>query len=111
MGKDEKKILVEEGQILRKEQQIEEVLEGKEFKTLLENGEALKDLNSVRKRIIRRIAKHRFIFTLIVSTAIVLVWRGIWEISSIIPVLSQSIVALAIGLLILWLIERYSDLH
>lgn len=110
MDKEEKKIEVEEEKILKEEEKIDKVIESPKFKNLVENGDALADLNNTRKRIIKKIAKHRFLFTLIVSLGIVLVWRGLWEISAGIPILSQSIVALVLGLGILWFIEKYSDL-
>ena len=100
--KEEEIIEKQQAQILKKEAEIEGII--------VKEGQVLQELNKTRKNFVRKIAKHRFLFTLIVSTGIILVWRGIWEISAEVPFISQSVVALLIGLAILWLIERYSDL-
>ena len=109
--KEEKKIEADEEKLLQEEKVVVKTLEGRQFRTLLESSNVLRDLAKTKKGFIRKIAKHKFIFTLIVSTAIILVWRGIWEGSAAVPFLSSSIVSLIIGVGILWLIERYTDLN
>ncbi len=118
MSNVESKLLKEAGRIekteekiLKQEQTISKVIGGDQFQTLLQNAEILTKVERTRRFLVRRIAKHKFIFTLIVATGIILVWRGVWEITAVIPILSQSIVALLLGVTILWLIERYTDLH
>lgn len=98
---EEKRIEATEEEVLNQEKKIERTLASNE----------LKDFNQTRRAFVNRIAKHKFIFTLIASTGIILVWRGIWELTSRLPILSDSFVALILGVGILWLIERYSDLE
>lgn len=107
---EEKKIEQTEKELLREEKVVVKTLESRQFETLMQSSNLLRDLAKTKKGIVRKIAKHKFIFTLIVSTGIILVWRGIWEVTEAMPVLSSSLVALLIGITILWLIERYTDL-
>jgi len=60
---------------------VVKTLESQQFQTLLNSSNMLRDLAKTKKGLIRKIAKHKLIFTLVVSTAIILVWRGIWEVS------------------------------
>ncbi len=109
--REEEKIEKTEEKLLKEEKVVIKTLESKQFETLLQSSSVLRDLGKTKKGVIRKIAKHKFVFTLIVSTAIILVWRGIWEESAALPIISSSLVALLVGVGILWLIERYTDLH
>lgn len=64
----------------------------------------------VKQRIIKRFAKHKFLFSLLFTIGVVLVWRGIWHTADVTPLLSISVVSLGVGLFILWAIDRYTDL-
>ena len=108
---EEEKIENTEKELLKDEKIVVNTLESRQFKTLVQSSNVLRDLAKTRKVIVRKTAKHKFIFTLIVSTGIILVWRGIWEVSATLPILSSSFAALFVGVGILWLIERYTDLH
>src|SRR5579859_134379 len=125
MDKTEKKILSEEKHIEAEEVKIEKVenkllrdeevlvgtVESGAFKRLMEGGRVLREAAHAKKIFVKKIAKHKFVFTLIVSTGIILVWRGIWEYSATLPILSSSLIALFVVMGILWLIEKYSDLQ
>lgn len=65
----------------------------------------------VKQRIIKRFAKHKFLFSLLFTVGVVLVWRGIWHTADALPVVSVSAVSLGTGLFILWVIDRYTDLR
>ena len=69
-----------------------------------------KEFKFLKALFLKRIAKHRLLYTLAISLGIVLVWRGIWETTLMIPILSYPIVALVVGIIILWLTEKYSEL-
>lgn len=99
----EKRILAEEGVIVQ-------TLESPQFQQVVKSGRMMGELNRFRHSFASRISRHRFIFTLAVSTGIVLVWRGIWELTAITPFISESVIALIVGLVLLWALERYSDL-
>lgn len=118
MNETEKKILIEEKKIEKLEKKIAndekfltKTLQSKAFKTALSNGKHLQSVERTRRKLTAKIAKHRFIFALLVVTGVVLVWRGIWEYSATLPFLSYSLVALIVGIIILWLLGKYTDLN
>jgi hypothetical protein len=122
--KAERKILEEAGRI----EELEEQIQDKEKEILRAERKVLSEIDRspfqafrggvltkrqfawLKKVVIRRIAKHKFLFSLFVMFGVVLVWRGVWELSSMIPILSSSFVALAVGILVLWLVNKYTEL-
>ena len=104
-------LLKEEDQILKTEHSIlaEETVLEHEVKSLEKKISVLNAFESHRKRVVRRLAKHKFIFSILVSLGVVLVWRGIWDITSVMPVLKDSFVALIVGFAILWYLEKFSE--
>lgn len=103
--REETKILLEEKAIEKEEKKIE-----KELGTFEEFKSTFKDASKLRIVFVRRIQKHKFLFTMIVAIGVVLVWRGLWDLSELVPGLESSAVALLVGLGILWLIEKYTNM-
>lgn len=106
-----------EGKILKEE----EVIEAKEKEILKIENKILTSVEDIqttekilskagyyRRKIVRKLARHRFLFSVLMSIGGVLIWRGLWDITASLPVLKESIVALLLGFFILWLLERYA---
>lgn len=104
-----KDIKDEEKEILKREDKVEETLESTSFKEIMDAAPAVKELSTFRSKFVRRIQKHKLIFTLFVAVGIVLVWRGLWELSE--SIIASAAVSLVLGIVLLWLIKRYTDLH
>lgn len=100
---DEVKILSEEGQVLKAVKNIERY-------EILGEQKSLNHFSKFRRLFIREASKHKFIFSMTVVFGVVLIWRGLWDVSEQIPIISDSIIALFVGMAILWFIERYSNL-
>jgi hypothetical protein len=105
----EKRILKEESRIERSEAKIA-AAEAKILKVDRRIESNMPQLAFLRTRMVRKLSRHRFLFTMVITVAIVLIWRGIWEISEGIVFLSSSFVALLAGVFILWFINRYTEL-
>ena len=105
----EERIEREEKKIKASERAVLQVLKGKTG-SFLPKGAPFNRFELVRQLILRKISRKKLTFTLIVIIGVVLVWRGIWEISESLPILQYSVIALLVGIGILWLIERYTDL-
>lgn len=103
----EKQIKRVEEKILQETQAIEQTLH---HPTAHGADHSLSGSKSIRKRFIQKIARRKFLFALLIASGTVLVWRGLWEITAKLPLLSESFVALFVGLGILWVVERYSEL-
>jgi hypothetical protein len=98
----EKEILQHEDKLITEKKQI--------GGNISANGKLMVSLQSRRHLFVRKFARHKFFYTMAISIGVVLVWRGIWEITSKLPILSESIVALIVGIGILWAVERYTEL-
>ncbi len=91
--KEELKIVKEEKKIREEEKEIKQEIRGSGFQDLF----------------VSRLRKHRFINTLLVTIGVVLVWRGLWDVSE--RLIESSVVSLVLGLVLLWGIKKFSDLH
>ena len=60
--------------------------------------------------LLRRLSRHKFIYSVMVGVGVVLVWRGIWDASERIAFFSFPAVTIGVGLVILWITQRYKDL-
>src|SRR5579859_3668241 len=111
-GSETKKVLEEEKVIEHQEEKIEksEKIIAKEESQIINIEKSLQEASKIKIGFIKKFARHKFIFSMIGGIGIVLVWRSIWDISTVIPLLQSSFVALAVGLGILWVLEKYSDL-
>jgi hypothetical protein len=101
--KEEIRILSEEGKVLRTVKSIEE-------EELLHEKKSLRGFGKFRKFFIKEASKHKFLFSMTVAFGVVLIWRGLWDLSERIPFISDSMIALVVGMGLLWFIERYSNL-
>lgn len=108
---EEKKIESVENKILANEEKILEKLKSPQFNEVFEEDSTRKDEVTFRRRVKQRIAKHRFLFALLIAFAVVLIWRGLWEITEKLPLISESVIALLVGIGILWFFEKYTELH
>ena len=112
----EKKILAEVENIEKMEEEIKKSEENisknltQGIKTMSKDGINYKEASLIKKSILRKISKHKFLFTIIFTLGIVLVWRGLWNFTETIPFLKNSVVSLLVGFSILWLIEQYTEL-
>ncbi len=107
-NKELKKIEELESKILKEEEKIEK--REAEILTLDKSVTGVvKDLGSFRSNLARRIAKHKFIYTLLISLGIVLVWRGLWETTE--SLIASSIVSLMAGIILLWLVKKHTEIH
>lgn len=103
-----KKIEQLESKILKEEEKIEK----KEAEILTFDKSVtgvVKDLSSFRSTLVRRIAKHKFIYTLVIALGVVMVWRGLWDLTE--SLITSSIISLLGGILLLWLIKKYTEIH
>lgn len=119
VAKREKEILEQEKRIERAEANIEreekriehverEILRHKRLslRTIFTPDLTPQERYFVHRRILKRFAKHKIIFSLLLTTGVVLVWRGIWHTADELPIISISLVSLGVGLAILWLVNR-----
>lgn len=105
----EKRINAEEKKILASEQKILQNSKDHPTKTLsIDEGLTSRELQLFKLFFVRRISKHKFIFSLIIVLATVLIWRGIWHSLDSIPVLSSSLISLGVGVLLFWLLRKYT---
>src|SRR3990172_11424901 len=93
----EERISQEEEQILAAEKSILKNFRRPALSKLIENGLTRRELYFLRAIFIGKIIRHKFIFTLLVTAGIVLVWRGVWHTADDIPILSYSLVSLLVG--------------
>lgn len=53
--------------------------------------------------------RYRFLISAFATLGGIMIWYGIWHTLELIPLLSVGVVSFLVGLLILWLVKRYSD--
>lgn len=104
--KEQKKIEQEEVKMLKKEDEIKNEVDQIEKST-----QALNSIERYRHNVVKKLAKHKFVFSMIVSLGVVLIWRGIWDITAELPILKENFVALLVGFAIIWFLEKYSEVH
>lgn len=103
--KDEKEIVKEEGEIIHEEKFLR-----RNLNRVISIERTLRDAAKTRAQFLRKFAKHKFIFSMISGIGVVLVWRGLWDVSEMVPGLESSVVALVVGMGILILLEKYTEL-
>lgn len=106
----EERIEAEEKKIKAAEKVMLQAIKGQPSNLITTKGASFNRIELMRQLILRKISRKKFVFTLIGIFGVVLVWRGIWEVTEVMPILQYSVVALLVGIGILWLIERYTDL-
>jgi hypothetical protein len=106
----EHRIQEEEKQILILEEQILKQIKHHPIRTLARGGFTRKELQILHKVFVRKLAKHRLVFTVIITFGVVLIWRGFWEVTAVLPLLSSPIVCLIVGFIVLWGVKKYTEL-
>jgi hypothetical protein len=115
--KEEEQIKQTEAHIREDERKIvdaEKVIMGSikkhPIRALLPGGFNARELGLVKAVFTRKITRHRLVMAVLATIGVVLVWRGIWHAADELPFVSISLVSLLIGVGILWVIKRYTDL-
>jgi hypothetical protein len=100
----ESDLLAKEGEVLRAEERI--LASEKE---VAKEIAWLKRAESHRHQIVQRLSKHKFLFSTLVTFGVVLIWRGLWNLTDMLPVIKDTGVSLLLGFGIIWFLEKYSD--
>lgn len=66
----------------------------------------IEKVTNIQSSFIVKTKKHQFLFPLIVTAGVVLVWRGLSGIFDATPLVSYSAISLALGVIILWIFNR-----
>jgi hypothetical protein len=82
-------------------------VEEKEDETMEKEVEKV---SSIQSSFIVRTKSHRFLFPLIVTAGVVLVWRGLSGIFDATPLVNYSIISLVLGIAILWFFNNMKSL-
>ncbi len=106
---EEKKITEEAEALLKIKPAIKKILE-KEQVVVAEEAAVTTELNFFQRFFVTRARKHKAIFQVIIVAGVVLVWRGIWGIFDQMPIVSSAVISLIIGLILLWLFNKITDL-
>ncbi len=120
LEKEQERILKEEKKI---EDETKELLEvSTEVKKLVradiqidKQEEKLeeKEATDIQRFAIHNLKHHKIILTFVIFIAVILVWRGVWTIMdgiSIFTYTSTSIIALVVGIGVLWLLKKFDRL-
>ncbi len=67
-------------------------------------------VTNIQSSFIVRTKKHQFLFPLIVTAGVVLVWRGLSGIFDATPLVNYSIISLILGIGILWFFNHMKSL-
>lgn len=68
--------------------------------------EKVESVSDIQSSFIVRTKNHRFLFPLIITAGVVLVWRGLSGIFDATPFISYSVISLLAGIGILWMFNR-----
>ncbi len=69
------------------------------------------ELNFFQKYFVNKSKKHKVLVQLIIVFAVVMVWRGLWQLFDQTPIISSWEVSILVGLLLLWIFNRFTDLN
>lgn len=106
----EEKIKEEEKKILSSQDEILKNTKNKKSQVFsINEGLTSRELQIFRLLFIKKLTRHKLISALVVITATVLIWRGIWHTVDDIPILSYSLISLGVGIFLLWIIRKYKD--
>lgn len=110
--KAERAIKEHERTILESERNILGHLKNKPVRNLLINKNLTKqELHFLRMTFIRKIAKHKLFYAILITLTFVLVWRGTWHTIDEIPILNHALVSLGVGVFLVWLLKKTTDLQ
>lgn len=105
--------VIEKQKTLAKKEEV--ILEGvhqeeKQEEVVEEEVEKVEAIGTMQQKLVKRLQRHKLLFPLIVGVGVVLVWRGLWELFDVTPIISYSFISLALGIVILWAINRINSL-
>ncbi len=113
----EKKVLAEEDEIEKLEKRIdakEESILDKEDK-LIQTTEKLKKQGGgfskyqaklLHSKFLNRLNKHKILYSFITLLSVILIWYGIQTLLATIPLIHNPIIAIILGVLIVWIIDK-----
>lgn len=107
VSKDASKILAAEKRIEKTEERILE----EEQRILTTDQHIIDQIDQGKKdtRFLSRLYRHRFFVSIIVTVGVIFVWQGVEGLSKELPIVSTAAGALAVGLALLWLINKYAS--
>lgn len=118
ISEKEKQIVTEEKKITKQTEKLLEMkpvmqaLAQKEETIAVEEEKIVNsELNFFQRFFVSRAKKHKILFQLIILLGVVLVWRGLWDLFDQIPVISSALISIVVGLFLLWLFNRITDLN
>ncbi|HSX19188.1 MAG TPA: hypothetical protein VLE91_03575 [Candidatus Saccharimonadales bacterium] len=113
----EKRVVSEEGEIKK----LEEKISQKEDRILKSQSMLLKTMGGVkvafgaapayhakfvRLGIVKRFGKHKLLYSFVTLVSVILIWTGLQTFINKTPGISNPLISIAIGLLIVWVIDR-----
>lgn len=102
----EKRVISEEDQIEKLEEKIVE----KEDKILDNQNQSLKlstfHPKFIRSGLIKRFEKHKVLYSFVTLVSVVLIWSGLQTFITKTPAISNPIISISLGLLIVWFVDR-----
>ncbi|OGE31591.1 hypothetical protein A2631_00450 [Candidatus Daviesbacteria bacterium RIFCSPHIGHO2_01_FULL_44_29] len=108
----EEKIELNEAKILEEERKILSSVKETPVNIFdLDPGTTKRKIHLFRLTIIKKIARHKLLYGIVVTISLVLIWRGLWHTIDELPIISISLVSLGVGLLSIWILKKYTDLH
>jgi len=99
----ETEILSEEHKILKTENKISKL--AKLLAASISKFPAY-HLNILRFRVVQRFNKHKVLYSFVTLLSIVLIWTGLQTFITKTPGISNPLIAIPAGLLIVWIIDR-----
>jgi hypothetical protein len=108
----EKKIHREEKRILKAEGKILKTIKKNPIKAVSRGGITRREAHFVRQTAIRRLTHHKLVWGILFTAVVVLIWRSIWTLLDTAPSpLSNPILGLIVGIIILWVLKKNTKLH
>lgn len=106
----EKKVLKEEKKIERAEVRIESeekaILRRESRELSLLSGFGLIKGKFVQSRFASRFKKHKVLYSFITLVSVIMIWTGVQAFITKAPGISNPLISIPLGLLIVWIIDR-----
>lgn len=104
-----KKIAKLELQLRKSENHLARTLNRRGVRALSRDGLSRRELGLIHKSLLHHIGRHKLILGLIAIIGGVLLWHGLWNLVDITPLATNYVLSISIGLFLLWLFNKYSD--
>ncbi len=113
----EKKVLAEEEEIEKLEKKIDskegrilatqdKILRSTSGLKLIGNGFTKYQAKLIHSKFLNRLNKHKILYSFITLVSVVLIWYGIRNLLATIPFVHNPFVAIILGVLIVWFIDK-----